>query len=109
MRQTWSGRTGNLIDRQPSSMGYCLQSVDQIQGEEPSNLKQESKMEVDILHMPKKRGAQYKVVKHNLARWFIKKHEPNRQLPEIILAEFLTFEEARRHAREMGWTIEEVA
>ena len=37
--------------------------------------------------MPKKRGAQYKVVKHNLARWFIKKHEPNRQLPEIILAD----------------------
>ena len=67
--------------------------------------------QVDILHRnrPNKRGNQFRIVKHNGARTFLEKHEPNLLgAKEVTLFYADSFEDARAICREQRWTIEEV-
>ena len=66
---------------------------------------------VDILHRnrPNKRGKQFRIVKHNGARAFLEKHEPELLgAKEVTLFYADSFEDARAICRDQGWTIEEV-
>ena len=67
--------------------------------------------EVDILHRnrPNKRGNQFRIVKHNGAREFLEKHNPNLLgQREVTLLYADSLENAQAICKKQGWTVIEV-